>query len=150
MSGSFLYIGIHFIFSTKNRVNIITSEIKDRLYSYIGGIIKSIKGIPIAINGMPDHIHVFCIVSREMTIADFMRIVKSNSSKWLNETFPVKPKFQWQDGYGSFSVTKSSENKIIEYVKNQEEHHKQKSFQDEFIEYLRLMKIDYDERYIWQ
>ncbi len=106
--------------------------------------------MPIAINGTADHLHVFCIVSREISVADFMRIVKSKSSKWLNETFPFKPKFQWQDGYGSFSVSKTSENKIIEYIKNQEAHHKQKSFKEEFIEYLKLAKIVYDERYIWQ
>ena len=126
MAGSFSYIGIHFIFSTKNRVNIINNEIKDRLYSYIAGIIKSIQGKPIVINGMPDHIHIFCVIPREIATADFMRIVKSKSSKWLNETFSFKPKFQWQDGYGSFSVSKSLENKIIEYIKNQEKHHKKR------------------------
>lgn len=150
MAGSFSYIGLHFVFSTKNRANLISNEMKDKLYSYIGGIIKSTGGIPLIINGMPDHIHIFCAVSREITIADFMRIIKSKSSKWLNETFHFIPKFQWQDGYGCFSVSKSMEDKIVEYIRNQEKHHKNKSFQEEFIEYLKLMNIEYNEKYIWQ
>jgi len=150
MPDSYAYLGIHFIFSTKERVSLISNEIKSRLFPYIGGIIKSLNCIPIEINGMPDHIHLFCLLSREISTSDFMRVVKSKSSKWINETFKCSPKFQWQDGYGAFTVSKSSESRIIEYIKNQDEHHKKKTFQYEYVEFLKSYNIKYDEEYLWK
>lgn len=149
MSGSYTYLGIHFAFSTKSRLPMIDDEIKDRLYEYIGGIIKSLDGIPMEINGMADHIHILCLISKEISVANFMRTVKSKSSKWIHTTFRTKRLFGWQDGYGAFTISKSLEKKAIKYIKDQMKHHKKKSFKEEFISLLEKFEIEYDEKYIW-
>ena len=149
MSGSFVSIGTHFIFSTKDRQPFITDDISERIYSYIGGIINSLDGIPIIINGTSDHIHIYCFLPKEISVSRFIRIVKSRSSKWIHNTFPAKYRFKWQDGYGAFSVSKSIEDRVIEYIKNQKEHHKDKSFKEEFLAILKKLNIEYNEKYIW-
>lgn len=141
---------MHFVFSTKNRIPLIDDTINERLYAYIGGIIREIGGTLVEINAMPEHIHFYAYVPKTISVAKFMEIVKANSSKWVHDTFPHKNNFGWQDGYGAFSVSKSSEDAIIQYIRSQQEHHRKKSFQEEFIDFLNKYGIEYDENYMWK
>jgi putative transposase len=150
MAGTFTFLGIHFVFSTKNRIPLIPNDIKDRLCAYIGGITRELGGILIEINAMPEHIHFYVYMPKTVAVSKFMEIVKANSSKWVHTTFPEKRDFGWQDGYGAFSVSKSSEEKVIQYIRDQQHHHRKKSFQEEFIDMLNKYDIAYDEKYIWK
>ena len=150
MAGTFTFLGIHFVFSTKNRIPLISNDIKERLCAYIGGIIKELGGILIEINAMPEHIHFYVYMPKTVSVSKYMEIVKANSSKWVHTTFPEKKDFGWQDGYGAFSVSKSSEEKVIQYIRDQQHHHRKKSFQEEFTDMLNKYDITYDEKYIWK
>ena len=150
MAGTFTFLGIHFVFSTKNRTPFIDDAMKEKLYAYIGGIVREIGGTLIEINAMPEHIHFYAYMPKTISVAKFMEIVKTNSSKWVHGTFPNKNDFGWQEGYGAFSISKSSENAVIQYIRNQQEHHRNKSFQEEFIDFLNKYGIKYDENYIWK
>ncbi len=150
MAGTFTFLGTHFVFSTKNRVPLISNDIKERLCAYIGGIIKELGGILIEINTMPEHIHFYVYMPKTVSVSKFMEIVKANSSKWVHKTFPKKKDFGWQDGYGAFSVSKSSEEKVIQYIRDQQHHHRKKLFQEELIDMLNKYDIAYDEKYIWK
>jgi REP element-mobilizing transposase RayT len=150
MSGSFTSLGIHFVFSTKNRIPIISNDVSGRLCAYIGGIIRELGGILIEINAMPEHIHFYVYMPKTVSVSKFMEIVKANSSKWVHVTFLEKRDFGWQDGYGAFSVSKSSEEKVIQYIRNQQHHHKKRSFQEEFVDLLNKYDITFDEKYIWK
>ncbi len=150
MAGTFTFLGTHFVFSTKNRTPLISNDIKERLCAYIGGIIKELGGILIEINTMPEHIHFDTYVPKTVSVSKFMEVVKANSSKWVHTTFPKKKDFGWQDGYGAFSVSKSSEKAVIQYIRDQQQHHRKKPFQEEFIDMLNKYDTAYDEKYIWK
>ncbi len=150
MAGTFTFLGTHFIFSTKNRTPLIFNDINDRLCAYIGGIIKELGGILIEINAIQEHMHFYAYIPKNVSVSKFMEIVKANSSKWVHTTFPEKKDFGWQDGYGAFSVSKSSEKKVIQYIQDQQHHHRKRSFQEEFIDILNKYGIEYDEKYIWK
>ena len=150
MAGTFTNLGIHIIFGTKDRFPMITSALQKELYPYIGGIIKNCEGIPICINGTEDHIHIYCMIPKNIAISEFIRRIKSNSSKWIHEKFPEKSKFKWQNGYGAFAVSKSMEQTVVNYISNQKEHHKKLSFQEEYLLFLKRNKIEYDPKYIWE
>jgi putative transposase len=139
----------HIIFSTKNRTPLIGPTWKTRLFDYIGGIAKN-DGFPLlAAGGMPDHVHLLVSIGREHSIAEIVRLVKTNSSKWIHETFPDQRAFAWQSGYAAFSVSKSRLPSVTNYIDEQEEHHRRKSFQEEFVEFLKKHDLPYDERYVW-
>ena len=150
MAGTFTFLGTPFVFSTKNRIPLIFNDINDRLFAYIGGIIKELGGILIEINAMPEHIHFYAYMPKTVSVSKFMEIVKANSSKWVHTTFPERKDFGWQDGYGAFSVSKSSEKKVIQYIRDQQLHHRKKSFQEGFVDILNKYGIEYDEKYIWK
>ena len=150
MADTFTFLGTHFVFSTKNRTPLIFNDINDRLCAYIGGIIKELSGILIEINAVPEHIHFYAYMPKTISVSKFMEIVKANSSKWIHTTFQDKKDFGWQDGYGAFSVSKSSEKGMIQYIRNQQHHHRKRSFQEEFIDLLDKYGIEYDEKYIWK
>lgn len=150
MAGTFSFLGFHFIFSTKNRITMIDDDIRNRLHEYIGGIIRETNGHLLAINSMPDHLHLYTHMPKTMSVSKFMETIKSTSSKWVHQTFPEKKEFAWQEGYGVFTVSKSNEASVIEYIHNQQDHHHKKSFQEEFLEFLKINAIDYDEKYIWK
>ena len=149
MAGTFTFLGFHFIFSTKNRMAMIDNGIQERLHEYVGGIIRETNGRLLAINSMPDHLHLYAHIPKTMSVSKFMETIKSSSSKWCHQTFSEK-EFAWQEGYGAFTVSKSNEGQVIEYIRRQQEHHRKKNFQDEFLDFLRVNGVEYDEKYIWK
>ena len=150
MANTYTQIHIQAVFSVQNRQCIISDSWKNELYKYITGIIKNNKHKPLAINGMPDHIHILFGLRPAQSISDLLQDIKGNSSKWINEKKFVKGKFSWQEGYGAFSYRKSDIPQIINYIRNQQEHHRRKSFTEEYLELLKEFNIDYDERYIFK
>ena len=150
MANTYTQIHIQLVFAVKHRDGLIHSAFKDELYQYIAGIIKHYNHKLLAINGMPDHIHIFIGMRPTQSLSDLLQDIKGNSSKWINEKKFLKVKFEWQEGYGAFSYSKSQVNKVINYIKNQEQHHAVKNFQEEYLEFLKLFEIDYDERYIFK
>ena len=139
----------HIVFSTKHREPIITSPIRNDLYAYMGGIIRGEGGVLLEIGGMPDHVHLVTRFKSEPSVATMLKKIKSKSSQWLNDK-PKRPgRFQWQVGYGAFTVSVSQLDAVRGYVQNQEQHHRRKTFQDEFRKLLERHNIAYDERYVW-
>lgn len=135
MPTSYCHLTVHIIFSTKERYRFITNEIKDALQHYIGGIINNHNGQSIIIGGTDDHAHILCLMPKEMSIADFVRSIKSNSSKWIHDKYHAD--FSWQTGYAAFAVSKSNVEAVRNYILNQEEHHKKESFQVEFDKFMK-------------
>ena len=149
MAGKYLSLLVHFTWSTTAREPWIEPIIREDLYSYIGGIMRNKKARLIAAGGMYDHIHLYASMPSTISVADFVNAVKSNSSKWIHESFSRLRHFAWQEGYGAFSVSKSEEPKIIRYLSNQEEHHKKRTFKEELIALLDKHGIEYDKRFLW-
>lgn len=150
MANTYTEIHIQFVFAVKRRDGLIHSSFKDELYQYITGIIKNHNHKLLAINGMSDHIHIFIGMRPTQSISDLLQDIKGNSSKWINEKKFLKVKFEWQEGYGAFSYSKSQVNSVINYIKNQEQHHTAKTFREEYLEFLKLYEVEYDERYIFK
>jgi putative transposase len=150
MSNTYTQIHIQVVFSVQNRDCVIQHTWKDELYKYITGIVQNNKHKLLAINGMPDHVHILLGLRPSQSLSDLMQDVKGSSSKWINEKSFVKGKFSWQEGYGAFSYSKTDVPKIIQYIRNQEEHHKKISFMEEYGNLLREFEIDYDERYVFK
>jgi putative transposase len=140
---------VHLIFSTKNREPLIDAEIKDRLFTYMGAVWAQTGGKPILINGPADHVHVLASLSSTCTIADAVRVLKSNTSKWVHDTFPKRAAFGWQSGYAAFSVSLSASADVRKYVERQDEHHRTVTFQDEYRAFLARHGMAFDERYVW-
>jgi REP element-mobilizing transposase RayT len=149
MPQSFTSLHYHLIFSTKDRVPMITADLQGRLYEYLGGILRSEKSILLAAGGMPDHVHLLCSLSKELAIASALRLLKANSSKWIHETFPQQPSFAWQTGYGAFAVSYSHLDRVKRYIAGQAQHHRRITFQEELVAFLRRHRIEFDERYLW-
>jgi REP element-mobilizing transposase RayT len=140
---------VHFIFSTKDRIGLITSDIESDLHAYLGGIVREFGGVALSINGTPDHVHLLVRVPANQSVADVARVIKTNSSRWVHERWPEHRQFAWQTGYGAFTVSESSLDTVRQYISNQQKHHKKRSFQEEFLTFLRKNKIAVDERYLW-
>ena len=127
----------------------ISEEIRKELYSYIGGICNNMECSPITIGGYDDHVHILCLLSKKVTLMKLLQEVKASSSKWIKSKGEEFSKFYWQDGYGAFSVNYSQVDVVIAYIENQEEHHGKKNFQEEYRAILTELKVEYDERYVW-
>jgi len=140
---------LHLIFSTKNRVPWIRHEVEHELYGYLAGICRGCRCPAHKIAGTADHVHIACSLSRTMAIADLLEEVKKSSSKWIKTRIPEGAAFAWQAGYGAFSVGQSQLASLKRYIENQGEHHRKRTFQDEFREFLKRYQIEYDERYVW-
>ncbi|MDQ7816937.1 MAG: IS200/IS605 family transposase [Melioribacteraceae bacterium] len=149
MPGTYSQIYIQIVFAVKGRENLISPKWKGDLHKYIAGIIKGKEQKPIIINGMPDHIHVFVGLKPSMKISDLVRDIKNNSTNFINENKFVRGKFFWQEGYGAFSYSHSQINDVYNYILNQEEHHKKKTFREEYLDFLRKYEIEYDEKYLF-
>jgi REP element-mobilizing transposase RayT len=149
MPQSVASLHVHLVFSTREREPWISAELAPRLYEYIGAIVRAHNSRLIAAGGMPDHVHLLVSFGRELAVADAVRLVKSNSSKWLHESNPDLYQFAWQAGYGAFAVSYSHVERVRGYILRQEEHHRGRTYQEEFRALLRKHRIEYDERYIW-
>ncbi len=149
MPQSLASIHLHVVFSTKNREPWLTTDYASRVYEYMGGTLGGNKCALIAAGGMPDHVHLLISMSRELSTADMVRMIKSNSSRWIHDTFANLAGFAWQTGYGAFAVSYSNIPSVRAYIANQVQHHTKQSFQDELREFLRQHEIQWDEKYIW-
>ena len=149
MANTYTKIYLQFIFAVKNRVSLIQPEWKIELYKYITGIVQNNKHKLIAINGMPDHLHIFVGYKPHQLIPDLLQDIKGCSSTWINEKQFIRGKFGWQSGYAAFSYSHSQIGDVANYIKNQEIHHEKKSFREEYIKFLKQFNVDYDKRYIF-
>lgn len=140
---------VHITFSTKNRVPLISEEIEKELYSYISGICKNLECYPIKVGGFYDHVHILTSLSKKIALMVLLEKVKANSSKWIKTKSDSLKKFYWQNGYGAFSVNPYEIDKVILYIENQKEHHRKKTFQNEYRGFLKKYNVEYDEKYIW-
>ncbi len=143
---NFIY---HIVFSTKDRLPMITTDREERLYEYIGGIIRGLGGILLMINGVEDHVHILVKLRPDKAVSDVLRDLKSNASGWMHDVFPDAKDFSWQNGYGGFSVGPTEIERIKRYIANQKIHHGKQSFEDEFVELLKVHEIEFDRRYLW-
>jgi putative transposase len=150
MPNTYTQIHIQAVFTVQNRDCIIHEKWKNELYKYIAGIIQNNNHKLLAINGMPDHIHVLFGLRPSQSVSDLMQDIKGNSSKWINDRKFVKGKFSWQEGYGAFSYSKSEVPDVIRYIRNQHDHHRKKSFIEEYLEILKEFKIEYNEKYVFK
>lgn len=148
MSQSYVQFYAHVVFHTKNNLKFIRQETEDELYSYLGGILRNIKSLPLQIGGTSDHIHILCTLPKTLSLADLMEEVKKSSSKWIKTKGNEYRNFYWQDGYGGFSVGWSQVNTVKNYIKNQKEHHKVTSFIEEYKRLFDENGIEYDEKYL--
>ena len=138
---------VHLLFSTKGRRPLITPEIRADLFAYLGGIIREMHGTALIINGTADHVHMLIRIRPAQAVAEIARVVKCNSSRWAREKWNMD--FAWQTGYGAFSASESNVPAVSRYIAGQEEHHKKRTFQEEYVAFLKKNNVQYDERYIW-
>ena len=150
MANTYTQIHIQAIFAVQNRQSLIQREWREELYKYMTGIIQKNNHKMLQINGMPDHIHIFFGMRPSQSLSDLMKAVKGDSSEWINKRGFTKHKFSWQAGYGAFSYVKSQVPKVIQYIQNQEEHHRKKTFTEEYLAFLEAFEIEYDERFIFK
>jgi putative transposase len=148
MSNTYTQIYIQAVFAVKGRQNLFFQDHDDVLYRYIGGILKNKGHKSLAINGTPDHIHVFFGMKPTEALSDLIRDIKANSSGFINNKKWFPGKFNWQEGFGGFSYSHSQLDKVIGYIKNQKEHHKTKSFRNEYLSFLKEFDVHYDEKYV--
>lgn len=150
MPGTFSQIYIQAVFAVKGRENLLDKKWREEVFKYMAGIIKNKGQKPIIINGVADHVHVFIGLKPAMSVSNLIRDVKNNSSNFINEKKWLKGKFSWQEGYGSFSYSHSHIENVYNYILNQEEHHKKKSFREEYLEFLKEFDVTYDEKYLFE
>ena len=149
MPQSLSKVYVHITFSTKNRRPFIDDNIKQDLWTYLGGICKSLECNPIRIGGHNDHVHICCLLSKKVAQVKLLEEVKTGSSKWVKTKGSRYDDFHWQDGYGIFSINPSEVEKVVEYIDRQDDHHKKHTFQEELLAFLKKYKVEYDERYLW-
>lgn len=142
---SFVSCLMHVVFSTKERQPWIKSEIQDRLWPYLGGIARENKMKALKVGGVEDHVHILLSLPSTLAIAKAVQLLKGNSSKWIHETFPKLKTFEWQEGYGAFSIGVSGVEDTIRYIESQAEHHRKKSFKDELKAFLKKHELEYEE-----
>ena len=150
MPGTYSQIYIQVVFAVKGRKNLLQKEWREKVFKYISGIISAKGHKPIIVNGVEDHVHVFIGLKPAMALSDLVRDIKNNSSKYINESGWLKEKFQWQEGYGAFSYSKSAVRNVYAYIENQEEHHRKKSFKEEYIGFLKEFEIEFKDEYLFE
>ena len=149
MPGTYSQILLHVVFSTKGRTPWISGEVAERLYSYLGGIVRSERGVLYEIGGVADHVHMYFRWRPDGAVSDLMRTAKARSSKWIHDTFLNLGAFAWQEGYSVFSVSKSQEEAVKKYIAHQAEHHRQEDFKSELLRLLRAHGVKFEEKYVF-
>ncbi len=150
MANTYTQLYFHVIFAVKGRDNLISKKWKEKLYKYISGIVSNKEQKLMIINGMPNHIHLLLSTKPNCNLSDLVRDIKSNSSKWINSKQFISGKFEWQTGFGAFTVSQSGVNSVIDYIKNQENHHGKKSFREEYIDFLASYEVEFNSDYIFK
>ncbi len=150
MANTFTQLHIQLIFAVQNRTGLIDKFWKDRLYAYMTGIIQNNGHKLLIINGMPDHVHILIGFRTTQALSELVQVVKRDSSKWINENKLVRGKFSWQEGFAAFSYSHSHLQNVIEYIKNQEEHHRKLTFLEEYKLFLEKFEIEFDEKFIFK
>jgi putative transposase len=149
MAHTYARIFIHCVFSTKNHQKIITDDLRERLWSYMGSIARENHITVPAIGGVEDHMHLFLSFPPSISVSEALQRIKGGSSRWVHENFPVHRDFGWQEGFGAFSVSPSRVQATLDYIKGQSEHHRKRAFKEEYLDFLKKYGIEYDEKYIW-
>jgi REP element-mobilizing transposase RayT len=149
LSHTFVNALLHCVFSTKGRRRLITADLQERLWPFLGGIAREQGFKALAIGGVEDHVHLLLSLPATLPIAKAIQLVKGASSKWVHDTFPKHRDFAWQEGYGAFSIGVSQVDATTKYIRSQPEHHRKATFQEEFRMFLKRHGIEYDERYVW-
>ena len=150
MADTYTQIYIHAVFAVRDRACLLKGSWKEELHKYITGVVKNYGHKLIAINSMPDHIHVFIGLKPVQSISDLLKQIKESSSKWINKKNYAYGKFNWQAGYGAFSYSYSQIDTVVKYIENQQQHHQRKTFVDEYIEFLKKFNVQYEERFIFK
>ena len=150
MAGTFSQIYIQIVFAVQGRQNLVQASFEEELYRYISGIITNKKQKSLAVNGMPDHIHILVGLKPSMCISDLVRDVKNNSSNFINDNRWLGRKFSWQEGYGAFSYSESNYGKVIDYIKNQKQHHAKQTFRDEYLSFLKKFNVPFEDKYLFE
>lgn len=150
MANTYTQIYIQIVFAVKGRQNLIPQENREELHRIISGIISNRNQKLFAIFAMPDHVHLLVSVNPNILISDLVRDIKAGSSKFINDKKWMSGKFNWKEGYGAFSYSKSNIDQVVKYILNQESHHQKKSFKDEYLDFLRKFEINYDEKYVFE
>jgi REP element-mobilizing transposase RayT len=149
MGNTFSCLNVHCVFSTKERLPILSPEVRERLWPYLGGIAKQNGIHPKCIGGVADHVHLLLSMPTTMAIAKAIQLIKSGSSAWIHQTFRELRNFAWQQGYGAFSVSVSQLPEAIIYIDHQVEHHRTRTFQEEYLAFLKAHEVKFDEKYLW-
>jgi REP element-mobilizing transposase RayT len=149
MANTYTSLHYHVIFSTKNRERHINAEVEQRVWAYLGGVARKHGMSALQVGGFEDHVHVLAMTPLTLSPSQIAQFLKGDSSKWIHEEFPALRDFAWQDGYGAFTVSKSNLPEVIRYIQQQREHHRKRTFQEEYREFLRRHGVEYDERYVW-
>jgi REP-associated tyrosine transposase len=149
MANTYTSLHYHIIFSTKNRISRLTPAIEERVWAYLGGIVRKHKMTALQVGGSEDHIHALVLVPPTYAPSQIAQFLKGDSSKWIHQEFPAMRDFAWQDGYGAFTVSKSNLTDVVRYIQEQREHYRKKTFQEEYLEFLQRHGVEYEERYLW-
>lgn len=149
MANTYTQLFVHIIFSTKGREKVLLKDFREELYKYISGILDHKNQKPFAVNGAIDHIHILVGIEPNISVSDLVRDIKHSSTNFIKEKNFIKHKFNWQKGYGAFTYSKSQIDSVVKYIMNQEGHHKQKSFEEEYLEFLKKFDVDYDSKYVF-
>ena len=150
MANTYSQIYLHLVFAAKGRSSLISPKWKEDLYKYMTGIVTNRSQKLLAINGMPDHVHALVGIKPDICLSDLVRDVKAGSSKYINDSKLVKGRFEWQNGFGAFSLGHSQLDAVFAYIRNQEEHHHKKTFAEEYTEFLDLYQIEYKSDYLFE
>jgi len=147
MANTYTQLYVQIVFTTKNKINLIKERNRDELEKYICGIINNNKSKPLSIYCNPDHIHILVSLNPKTSVSELVQVIKSNSSKWINERNWVSRKFRWQNGFGAFSYSHSHLDNVIKYIENQPIHHKKSTYEKEYTTLLEKYEVEYDEQY---
>jgi len=150
MPNTYTQLLVHIVFTVRNRENLIPAKHREDIHKYITGIVTKRKQKLLSIFAMPDHVHIFVGLTGDVAVSDLVRDIKAGSSKYITDNNFVKGKFNWQTGYGAFSYSKSQIDKVNRYILNQEQHHKKRTFKEEYLEFLEKFGVDYDEKYLFK
>ena len=148
MGSTHLSLHFHLIFGTKNHEPFMAKEWRPRLHAYMGGILRNVNTVPEIVGGVEDHVHILVGLHATERLSDIMRELKSISSRWVREEMKIS-QFAWQEGYGAFTVSASQRESVRHYIENQEEHHRTRSFKEEYLEFLVKSGVEHDARYLW-